>query len=183
MEFTGEEKRIQALFSETSLHDRSTAPGFERLWARAETAPASAVPLNSKSLLAIAWALVIVIASAFAAWSWYRAIPSTTQHKVDVAPQPRNTPLPQSAPQLAEESKRPDIRPRPARQKRFTRAPQLQRAVNEVVVLSHWQSPTQILMKSSTTVDLNSLPQLNQSVQALKQFLPANTDLKKESNQ
>jgi len=186
MELAGEEKRIQALFSETSLHDRSIAPKFERLWDNAETAKPATVRISSQLVLAFASVVLIVAASVFAAWSWYRTTPTTTQHDVKIAPAPVVTPVPQPAPQLAQNEKRlpSAITTRPVHQKIITRTPRLQRAaLNEVALLSRWQSPTQLLMQFSKTVDLNSLPQLNQSVEALKQFLPANADLKKESNQ
>jgi len=182
MELAGDEKRIQALFSETSLHDRSIAPAFERLWTRAEVAATHApIQGNRHLVLAIASVVLIVAASAFAAWSWYRFIPAP--HDARIASQPVVTPLP--TPQLALQSKHTDIKTRPVHQKRFTRTPQFQRrpTINQAALLSRWQSPTQLLMQFSKTVDLSSLPQLNQSVEALKQFLPANTDLKKESNQ
>ena len=184
MELAGEEKRIQALFSEASLLDRSTAPAFERLWARAEFATTRApVRGNRHLVLAIASVVLIVAASAFASWSWYRFVPATTQSDVRIASQPVVSPLPAPAPQLALQPRYSDNKTRPVHLKR-ARSPQFQRAaVNEVALLSRWQSPTQVLMQFSKTVDLSSLPQLNQSVEALKQFLPANTDLKKESNQ
>jgi hypothetical protein len=50
-------------------------------------------------------------------------------------------------------------------------------------MLSRWQSPTDILMTSPTTVVLNSLPQLDESAEELKQFLPKKNDTMKESNQ
>jgi hypothetical protein len=183
MELAGEEKRIQALFSETSHYDRSSAPKFERLWARAEAVKSVTAPISSRLVLAIASVVLIVAASAFAAWSWYRATPTTTQHDAKIAPVV--TPLPQPAPQLAQNSQRAvETRIHPTHQKRLARAPRAQRAaLNEAALLSSWQSPTQLLMQFSKTVDLSSLPQLNQSVEALKQFLPANADLKKESNQ
>ena len=182
MELAGEENRIQALFSEASLHDRGTAPAFKKLWARAEFAATKAPVRGNRHLVwAMASAVLIVAASAIAAWSWYRFIPAT-QPDVRIASQPVVTSLPQSAPQLAQQSKH--IATHPPRQKRFVRIPQPQRAsLNEAALLSRWQSPTQLLMQFSKTVDLSSLPQLNQSAEALKQFLPANTDLKKESNQ
>ena len=183
MELAGEEKRIQALFSETSLDNRSTAPRFEELWTSAEIAATHAPVRNgSHFVLAIASIVLIVAASTFAAWSWYKATSTATQHDAKVAPEPIAVPLP--APQLAQNSKRAvEITTRPVHQKR-ARVPQLQRpAINEAALLSRWQSPTQLLMQFSKTVDLSSLPQLNQSAEALKHFLPANTDLKKESNQ
>ena len=185
MELVGEEKRIQALFSETSLHDRSTAPSFEKLWARAESAATRAPSRSRQFVFAVASVMLIVTASAFAAWSWYKATPTATQHDARIAPAPVITPLAQPAPELAQNSKpKPtSIATHPAHQKR-ARAPQFQRAaLSEAALLSRWQSPTQLLMQFSKTVDLSSLPQLNQSAEALKQFLPANADLKKESNQ
>jgi hypothetical protein len=50
-------------------------------------------------------------------------------------------------------------------------------------MISRWQSPTNILMSSPTAVGFNSLPQLNESAEALKQFLPRNNETIKESNQ
>ena len=183
MELAGEEKRIQALFSEASLHDHSTAPAFKKLWARAEfVATEAPVRVNRHLVLAIASAVLIVTASAFAAWSWSRFIPAT-QPDARIASQPVVGPLPAPAPQLALQSKYKDSKNRPVHLKR-SRTPQPQRAsLNEAALLSRWQSPTQLLMQFSKTVDLSSLPQLNQSAEALKQFLPANTDLKKESIQ
>ena len=185
MESTGPEKKIQALFSETSLYDRSTAPAFEKLWARAETGKPLAKRSSSKLLLAVTTVLIAAV-SAFSAWSWYRSTAATTQHDASITPEPVVSPLPlEPAPQLAQNSKRtPVIRNRAVHQKRFTRATQLPHAaINEAALLSSWQSPTEALMQFSQTVDLSSLPQLNQSVEALKQFLPANTGTKKESNQ
>ena len=182
MELAGEEKRIQALFSEASLHDRSTAPAFEKLCARVEIATSETVRFNRRLVLAIAPLVLLVAASTFAAWSWFRFIP-TTQPGTRIASQPLVTPLPLPAPQLALQSKYKDVKTRPVHLKR-ARSPQPQRtALNEAALLSRWQSPTQLLMQFSKTVDLSSLPQLDQSVEALKQFLPANTDLKKESKQ
>ena len=179
MELAGEEKRIQALFSEASLHDRSTAPAFDRLWTNAETAKSVTVRSNHRLVLAFASLVLIVAVSTFAAWSFYKS--TTTQHDAMIAPQqPIITPLPQPAPQLAQQSKQINLNPR-VHQKRFTHAPQ-RASINQAALLSRWQSPTQLLMQFSKTVDLSSLPQLNQSAEALKQFLPANTDLKKESN-
>jgi len=50
-------------------------------------------------------------------------------------------------------------------------------------MLSSWQSPTSSLLQAPTGFALNTLPQLNQSAEELKQFLPKNNDATKESNQ
>lgn len=183
MDLAGEEKRIQALFSEASLQDRSTVPSFKRLWASAEIrATRTAVRISGRFVFTIASVVLIVATATFGAWSFYKSV--STQHNATIAPQPVLTPLRQP-PQLVQQSNHAsEIRNHARRQKRFTRAPQMQRSsLNEAALLSRWQSPTQLLMQFSKTVDLSSLPQLNQSAEALKQFLPANADLKKESNQ
>jgi len=55
--------------------------------------------------------------------------------------------------------------------------------VTEAALLSKWQSPTQTFMEAPTAVALQTLPQLNQSVEDLKLFLSGNNETIKESNQ
>ena len=181
MELAGDEKKIQALFSELSLQDQSAAPAFEELWASAAmkaSAPARSV---SRPLLAVTVALLIV-ATSWAAWSWYRSTPSSHEQAINVSPQ---TVLPPTFQQLAPEPKPLTVtfKPRSNRPHK-PRLHQPERpAITEAALLSSWQSPTRIFMQSPTAVNFSSLPQLNQSVEQLKQFLPRNTELTKESNQ
>jgi hypothetical protein len=180
MELGGNEKRIQALFSELSFQDQSCAPRFETLWTTA-TAPAP-VRGFSGSVIAIATALIIAACS-LGAWSWYRSNRSPAGHAVGVEPPTISTPLVQEATSRASTVGTVRSNPRP-RQKRLTRLRQTERAVmRKAVMLASWQSPTQRFIQSPAKSVFNSLPQLNQSVQELKLFLPKNNELMKESNQ
>ena len=168
MELGGTEKRIQALFSELSLEDSSHTPRFEQLWRRAETARPSRA-FNSS--MVVTAAVVIVTAISFALWS------RQSETVQNIAPV--NVPTP-TLPQLA--SLEP-LRSRPVRQKRIARLRLTERVVPiEVAQLSRWQSPTQSFMQSPTAMNLNSLPQLNQSARDLESFLPKTNEMKKESN-
>jgi hypothetical protein len=159
MELDGTEKRIQALFSELSLEDRTRLPRFEKFW----TETTNPAPVFRRSW-AVAAALVVIAASSFALWS------RQSQIVLNIAPVAIPTP---ASPQLASivEPTRP---PQPPRKKTVR-----QRSVlSEAALLSRWQSPTQNFMQSPSSVSFNSLPQLNQSAKDLESFLP-----KKESNQ
>jgi hypothetical protein len=181
MELAGNEKRIQALFSELSLQDQSCAPRFETLWTRA-TAPA---PVRGVSGFAMAIAATFVIAAAcsLGVWSWYRSSRSPVERAHGVEPPAISTPLVHEAGNPA-----PAVRPvtsnRRPRQKKLTRPRQTERAImREAAMLASWQSPTQRFIQSPTGSVFNSLPQLNQSAEDLKLFLPKNDQLIKESNQ
>jgi hypothetical protein len=168
MELGGTEKRIQALFSELSLEDRTHLPRFEHLWTRVErTTPA---PLFRRS-----WAVTVVViaaASLFAMWS------RQFQIVLNIAPLEIPTP---ASPQVASVVE--PARPHQPRKKRSVRQRQTDSVLSEVALLSRWQSPTQNFMQSPSSVSFNSLPQLNQSAKDLESFLPKNDGRIKESNQ
>ena len=159
MELDG--KRIQALFSELSLEDRTRLPRFEKLWTQT-TRPA---PRFRRSWAVTAAVVVIVAASSFALWS------KLSQTMLNIAP------LEIPAPQLAKVIE--PSQPQPPHQKKPIRRRQTNSvSLSEAALLSRWQSPTQNFMQSPSSVSFNSLPQLNQSAKELESFLP-----KKESNQ
>ena len=160
MELTGTEKRIQALFSELSLEDRTHVPRFEQLWTRGEkTIPA---PLFKRSWAVTAAVVVIAAASSFALWS--------RQSLTALSIAPLEIPTPAS-PQVAAIVE--PIRPQqPPRKKRIVRPRQPDTVLTEAALLSRWQSPTQTFMQSPSSVSFNSLPQLNQSAKDLESFLP-----------
>lgn len=166
MELTGTEKRIQALFSELSLEDRSRTPHFEHLWTRAEaTRPAR----SSGRLLAVtAAAIVLAVTSSFVIWSR-----SKPQNALNIAP----LQIPATAlPQVAAVIDTPRT-PHAQRPKRIARHRQTEtEVITGAALLSSWQSPTNSLMESPSRVSFNSLPQLDQSAKDLESFL-------KESNQ
>jgi hypothetical protein len=160
MELDGTEKRIQALFSELALEDRTRLPRFEKLWTQ-RTRPA---PGFRRSWAVTAAVVVIAAASAFALWS-NKTVPN-------IAPIEIPTPAPPQLASIVEPA-----RPQQPRRKRVV-VHQRQSVLSEAALLSRWQSPTQSFMQSPSSVSFNSLPQLNQSAKDLESFLP-----KKESNQ
>ena len=173
MELGGTEKRIQALFSELSLEDRTHVPRFEQLWPRVERK--NPAPLFRRSWAVTAAVVVIAAASSLALWS------RQSQTALNIAPLEIPTP---ASPQVASlvKSTQPTETTRP-RKKRIVRQRQSDNVFSEAALLSRWQSPTQNFMQSPSSVSFDSLPQLNQSAEKLKQFLPRNTELTKESNQ
>ena len=174
MEWSGDEKRIQALFSELALQDHERAPRFENLWSRA---PEPRAPqFRTRWAVVMAGALVVT-ACLLVAWSWSRSIASLPpQAAVNVPPQTISTPLAPSVyetPRVLSETPRSE----PRRQKRLTRHQQVEPAVTaQATLLSQWQSPTQQFMQSPSGLSLPSLPQLNQSVEDLKLFLSMNNE-------
>ena len=181
MEFIGDEKKIQALFSELSLEQQSRTPSFEKLWLRA-TADSPATP-RFAARFAIVTSSILAAVCLLATWSWYTSsrfeqtanIPA--QIVPTTAPDTRITPTEQF---LLAQSK--DVRT--AHPRRLVRQPRIERAtIREAAVLAKWQSPTSLLLNSPVVSLLSSLPQLNQSARDLEQFLPKNNDVIKESKQ
>ena len=176
MEFSGDEKRIRALFSELSLEDQTHAPHFEKLWSRAEantTAPASLV-----TRFVLVATVVIVVMSLVAARSWFSS--SQSQQVASIPSQI----IPTTAGPRVQHSELSAASRDVARPRRFARRPTGRTALSKAAMLSNWQSPTNILLNSPTVSVLSSLPQLNQSARDLEQFLPKkNNELIKESKQ
>lgn len=182
MELSGDEKRIQALFSELSLEDQSVAPRFEKLWKSAEAVGRAPVPRFTMSVAAITCALVIATAAAVLAWSRYK--PLQARNATGLAPQTISTPSghgPNKTETLAFAAN--PRRPRRARQKRSARQQQTDRAITQrAAMLASWQSPTRSFVEPPAGFALNSLPALDQSAKDLQLFLSANNDVIKEPN-
>lgn len=174
MEFSGDEKRIQALFSELALDDRSHAPRFEKLWLRATTTAPARATLVPRFVPALIAGVCLV-----AIWSWSRL--SHSEQAANIPPQA----IPEARIKQPEQLVIADAKePRTVHPRRPVRQRQIERtAIHQAAVLSKWQSPTTILLNSPTASVWSSLPQLNQSAQDLEQFLPKNNDLMKESKQ
>jgi hypothetical protein len=174
MELGGDEKRIQALFSELALENLTGTPGFENLWIRAESiAPARGRRLRG-SILVICAALLVAVASLLSVSFWYA---SSSADATNIAPQEIPT---VAAPDLLAWTMQ---QPHSTRQRKPVGRKQSARALpTEMSLLSNWQSPTETCLQSPA-VRLSSLPQLNQSVQDLKEFLTKSNEAMKESNQ
>jgi hypothetical protein len=174
MEFTGDEKKIQALFYELSLEQLSRTPSFEKLWNGANTSvPAPLVP---RPVLAIVTAAILFAVCSIATWSWY----TSSQTAVNIPAQTIPTRTASRPEQLliADSKDLRTVHPRKPRPRPNERA-----AIRQAAVISNWQSPTNILLNSPVASFLSSLPQLNQSARDLEQFLPKNNDVMKESKQ
>ena len=171
MELAGDEKRIQALFSELSREDAYTAPRFEKLWR--EAVLKEPAPRFSKSLVLVAAALIVAVTVLFAAW--YRDKAPTEQNARNAAaPQmiPSQTPAPEN------KVVRRGSHSYASRRRTLARRQQRERALKQAAMLANWKSPTEQFMTAPTPSAFNALPQLNESVKDLESFLS-----KKESNQ
>jgi hypothetical protein len=177
MELAGNEKRIQALFSELSHAEAQVAPDFGKLWR--EALVAEQVPRFGKSLVlkvATAATVIVAVTVLFVLWSRDRApIEQTVQN---VAPQT----LPDSSQVQAPEPANKVVQrrsPSPSHRRRtLARRQQRGRALDQqAALLANWRSPTEQFMTAPTASAFSSLPQLNESVKDLQSFLP------KESNQ
>jgi hypothetical protein len=177
MEFSGDEKKIQALFSELSLENQTRTPRFEKLWQGAEANAPAQAPLAMRFVLVTI--VVIVVMSFVAARSWLSS--SQTEHTAHIPPQiipTTSAPRVQQPEQLLSATSKNVVRPR-----RLARRQTDRTAIRQAEMLSNWQSPTNILLNSPAVSVLNSLPQLNQSARDLEQFLPKNNEVIKESKQ
>ena len=177
MELTGDEKKIQALFSELLLEQQSHVPSFAKLWIGAETMAPLRRPLVTRRALAIVTAAMLVAISTVTTWSWYRSSQAASAH---IPPQVIPS-TPESRPQQLLSADSRNVRP--VHQRRVRQRQTERTAIRQAVVLASWQSPTNVLLNSPAVSFLSSLPQLNQSARDLEQFLPKNNDVMKESKQ
>ena len=172
MELVGDEKRIQALFTELKFQDQSIAPSFDRLW--------NSVPHRQSKRMAFVHPMVVFATitmfgtvCALALWS-KQTTNVNTSLALDVAP-------------VVFRSIQADVRvsEKLSRKSRHTvvrknvRPAQLESdAIEQVAVLSSWQSPTDHLLEYPSTPVVASLPEFAQSVKDLQSYL--STDEVKE---
>ena len=176
MKFSGDEKRIQALFSELSLADQNRTPRFEKLWLGAEANAPAPAPLVTRFVLMAT--VVIFVMSFVAARSWLSS--SQSQYAANIPPQI----IPTTSEPRVQHSELSTVSKDLVRPRRLARRQIERTAISQAAMLSNWQSPTNILLSSPTVSVLSSLPQLNQSARDLEQFLPKkNNELIKESTQ
>jgi len=180
MELAGDEKRIQALFSELSVEDKSQTPRFEKLWRGAEGA--SPAPCFSKSLVFVVATLLLIATGIFASWLRFTAKEIDRAQKLT----PPQTVAP-ATPPASEPQKLALVPPRRQHAHRLRSLARLKQTgptlQERAAVLANWQSPTDTFMTSPIASSFNSLPQLNQSARDLESFLPKNSQSMKESNQ
>lgn len=175
MELDGNEKKIQALYSELRLETEARVPSFGSLWSRATVVEAAEVRGPGFPLALLVGFSVLAVACSFAVWSWYRSTASPPQDIVQFVPQKVNV-------ESIDQPSPVKIVAKPRRHRTIRRRNADRWTTTEAAMLSNWQSPTGQFMESPTGLTLSSLPKLNQSVKDLESFLPKNNDIMKESN-
>ncbi|MEO8433366.1 MAG: hypothetical protein ABI596_00595 [Pyrinomonadaceae bacterium] len=178
MELVGEEKKIQALFCDLKLADQQITPRFTSVWIRAESRTPG--PRNAFKLWLVASAVLLVTLFSLTLWSIRRqqnqlilagvtgpansnlGSSQTTKHE---QPNPLST-IGQHHP----------VSPRlvgfPTRRKASI-LPARRVEIQNAAAISNWQSPTITFLRSPGDEVLSSLPQLNESVNKLRSFLPS----------
>ena len=178
MELSGEEKKLQALYSELKTADEETVPRFARVWSRATPTAGRAFVFNP-AFVAVT-ALVVCAVVSFAVWSRYRPqIQTTPDVRVEIpaAPDTRNSTVsPTVGPTAAPPST--PLNVNTARRSRTTvRRNSIQLAANrkltrDAKAITDWESPTAALLSSPSDELFSSLPQLNENANGLQSFLP-----------
>jgi hypothetical protein len=179
MELSGEEKKLQALFSELKTADEETAPRFARVWNRATAGARRAFVFNPAFVAAIA--LLVCAVVSFAVWSRYRQptpAPSIVRVETPAAP---NTPhmivsptfepgaVPGSTPSKENTTVR---RNRTTARRNSTQLAENRKLTRDAKAITDWESPTSALLSSSSDELFSSLPQLNENANGLQSFLP-----------
>ena len=165
MELAGDEKRIQALFSELSREDAQIAPDFGKLWR--EAVVTQPVPRFRKSLVLATAAVIVAVTVLFVAW--YRDKAFVEQHVRNVAP--ATIPEPAQAPKPDNKVVQRRAHAPANRRRTLARRQQREPALQQAAMLASWKSPTEQFMTAPTSSVFTSLPQLNSSVKDLQMFL------------
>jgi len=181
MELSGEEKKLQALFSELKAADEQATPHFGATWNGAQISPRKTHALNPAFVAGMM--LLVFGVVAFAVWSRYSRTTSSPQPVIANAPQnPGTTPAFETASRPAPESPLPKPKNAPivARNK-VTSQHNAMLAANrklekDAKSIASWTSPTSALLESPSDEIFSSLPELNQSATQLKSFLPSRSN-------
>lgn len=171
---------MQALFSEQRLADEQTMPSFVGLWNRAQSKTMRTQRAFNLSFVA-ATALLVCALVSLALWSrhWQRnpdvvasvpSVPAASPVEVGIENGEVNAPVPVGRRDTS--SSKPRAMKSAARRQALLVAAN-RKATHEAKTLASWQSPTATLLDSSSDELLKSLPQLNQTVDELKSFLPS----------
>ena len=171
MELAGDEKRIQALFSELMLEDKRVAPEFELLWHARPRKLAPGHPFN-RSFVLVATAVVFAVLCSLALW------PRNRLGQENVA-SPKAIALAITSSGARGVNVSVDLTKSAQRRQRMTARVKhpltaSEPGGNEALAISNWQSPTTIFLESPANQVLKSTPQLNQSERELQTFLAGN---------
>jgi len=178
MKLVGEEKRIQALFSELRAEDESLTERFATVWNRAE-AQTSAVRAPFRLSLVYATAVFILIAiSSVAVWRgfWHKSQPGDQANDRVMSPNRFSKQEPTGPGIVRTENGPPRIVRKPVHQslpapRQVALSSANKKAASEAAAISKWQSPTTALLRSPSGEIFTSLPQLDENANELKSFL------------
>ena len=178
MELSGEEKKLQALFSELKAADEETAPRFARVWNRATPVARRAFVFNP-AFVAVTALLVCAVVS-FAVWSRYRrqTEPAVVRVETSAAPNTGNSAVTPTVAPAAAPLTTPSKETTARRNRTTVRRNSIQIAANrkltrEAKAITDWESPTSALLTSPSDSLFSSLPQLNENANGLQSFLPS----------
>lgn len=178
MELSGEEKKLQALFSELKAAEAESAPRFARVWNRAQIKPRRSFAFNPAFVAAAAFVFCAVLA--IAVWSQYQ--PQAPTQSVTQVNTPAATVKNEGAPVATTSASTPPVPSKetvtPRRTKPAVRGNDAQLATNrklrrDAKAITDWQSPTSTLLSSSSDQLFSSLPQLNENANGLQSYLPS----------
>lgn len=179
MELVGEEKKIQALFSEVRLADEQIAPSFAGGWNRTQ---AKTLHPRSRAFNLSFVAAAALLVCALVSLAWWSSQWQRNPEVIAIAPpapvvRPANIPV--DKPKEASTLVRPaTFKPRsPAIRLNTLREASLlaanRKAAHDAKAIASWKSPTATLLDSPSEGLLKSLPQMNQTVDEMKSFLPS----------
>jgi hypothetical protein len=183
MELSGEEKKLQALFSELKAADDGSAPHFGATWNRAQSLPRRVLVFNP--VFVAATLLLVFGVVSFAVWSRYsRTTPSPPPVVVSVPQSPSVTTGDEASPIPTKEPSAPGPknvvivarRNKPTSQRSAMLAAANRKLEKDAKSIANWTSPTSALLESPSDEIFSSLPELNQSTTQLKSFLPSRSN-------
>ena len=163
MELAGDEKRIQALFSELRFEDQSLAPSFNRLWQCAQATKPKRLLLVEPMVVLSSVAIVASLAM------WARDKSTQPAFQPDVAAFVPSIESQVEAPKKLSSRNRRSVQ----RKKVWRKVPE-HVVIEQAAVLSSWQSPTNALMQFTAGTVFKSLPDLTESVTDLESYLSIN---------
>ncbi len=177
MELIGEEKRIRALFSDVRFTDEQSVPSFAGVWNRSQAKTVR--PSRALRLSFVAATALLVCALVSLAW-WARPVQQNQKLVIANVPwiltpitiiQPEDNPEPVTVTQRRFSDKSRSLKL--AERRRAVLVAAGKKILRDAKAIESWQSPTATLLSSPADELLKSLPQLNQTVDELKSFLPS----------
>ena len=162
MELAGDEKRIQALFSELRFEDQSMAPSFNRLWQSAQATKPKRLLFVEPMVVLGSVAMIATLAM------WTRDTSTQRAFESDVAAIVPAVDRVEAPKKLSARNRRPL-----QRKKALPKEPE-HVVIEQAAVLSSWQSPTNALMEFTAGTVFKSLPDLTESATDLESYLSIN---------